>query len=116
VARFETTRNTALGPAARPVAIPHDVDDPDLPRASGIVVLPRHVRWSGPSRRYDLADRHDRALVYEQVLTEGTDDDVRRFVDVDALIELWPNLVLPPHVRRAWARWLKEHRGLTVPC
>ncbi len=116
MARFEHSRSAVLGPAARPVAIPDDVDRRDARRASGVVVLPPHVRWSGPPRRYDLAQRADRALVYEQVLTEGTDDDVRWFVDVDQLVELWSDLVLPGHVRRAWAEWLKERRGITLPC
>ena len=116
MARFEHSRSAVLGPAARPVAIPDDVDRGDARRASGVVVLPLHVRWSGPPRRYDLAQRADRALVYEQVLTEGTDDDVRWFVDVDQLVELWSDLVLPGHVRRAWAEWLKERRGITLPC
>jgi hypothetical protein len=74
------------------------------------------VRWSDPGRRYDLSDRWDRALVYEQVLTEGTDEDVRRFIDVNQLIELWLELVLPRHVRAAWARWLKERRSIFVVC
>jgi hypothetical protein len=105
-----------LGPATRPVAVPDDIDRRDVPRASGIVVLPQRVRWSGPRRRYDLANRAERTRVYEQVLAEGTDDDVRWFIDVDQLIELWGELVLPGHVRRAWAAWLEEHRGVTLPC
>jgi hypothetical protein len=60
--------------------------------------------------------RQDRVLVYEHVLAEGTDDDVRRFVDIDDLVELWPDLVLPHHVRRAWADWLLKRRGIAVPC
>lgn len=75
-----------------------------------MVELPLRVRWSGPRRRYDLDDRQDRALVYEQVLAEGTDEDVRRFIDVNQLVELWPDLVLPRHVRAAWSRWLGERR------
>ncbi len=109
-------RSAVLGPATRPVAIPDDLDRRDAPRASGVVALPLRVRWSGPPRQYDLAQRADRALVYEQVLAEGTEDDVRWFIDVDQLVELWPDLVLPGHVRRAWAAWLEEHRGVTVPC
>ena len=73
--------------------------------------------FAGAVRRGDTTLlRADRALVYEQVLTEGTDDDVRWFVDVDQLVELWSDLVLPGHVRRAWAEWLKERRGITLPC
>ena len=37
------TRNPWLGPAARPVAIPEDIDDPSVVKASGVVELPFHV-------------------------------------------------------------------------
>ena len=63
-------------------------------------------------RRYDLADRRDRARVYEQVLREGTEDDVRRYIVVDDLIDLWDDLVLPRTVSQRWAAWLLEHRGV----
>lgn len=98
------------------MAIPDDIDAPGVVKASGLVELPLRVRWSGPPRRYNLADRHDRARVYEQVLTEGTDEDVRFYVTLDDLIDLWPDLVLPHHVRRAWARWLATRRGVAVAC
>jgi hypothetical protein len=52
--------------------------------------------------------------VYEQVLREGTADDVRYFIDVDELIEMWDELVLPPAVSRAWIAWLARHRGVAV--
>jgi hypothetical protein len=57
------TRTSRLGPAARPVAVPEDLDDSSLPKASGEVELPLHIRWSGPSLIYDLNDRADRARV-----------------------------------------------------
>lgn len=53
---------------------------------------PLRVRWRGPPRRDDLADRADRARVYEQILTEGTDDDVRRYVVLAELVDLCQNL------------------------
>ena len=52
--------------------------------------------------------------MYELVLTEGTEDDVRRFVVVDELVAMWDELVLPPHVRRAWADWLAARRNIAV--
>jgi hypothetical protein len=55
-------------------------------------ICPLRVRWRGPPRRYDLADRADRARVYEQVLTEGTEDDVRPYVVLAELIDLCQNL------------------------
>ena len=103
------TRTRGLGPAARPVALPEDLDDASAPKAAGEVELPFHIRWSGPPITYDLMDRADRARVYEQVLREGTEDDVRYFVDADQLRELFDELVLPPPVRSAWADWLRRH-------
>lgn len=105
-----STRSATLGPATRPVSVPENLDDPALHKASGRVELPLHVRWSGPPIIYDLNDRVDRARVYEQVLREGTEDDVRYYVDADHLRELFDDLVLPPPVRRAWAAWLERHR------
>ena len=104
------TRTRTLGPAARPVAVPADLDNPLLPKASGRIELPPHIRWSGPPLTYDLNDRSDRARVYEQVLREGTADDVRFFVDADRLLELWDELVLPPAVREAWTGWIEGGR------
>lgn len=96
---------TELSGWARPVALPHDLES-SADKATGIVELPLHIRWSGPARRYDLDDPDDLRRVYEQVLREGTEDDVRRFVDLGRLLEVWDELVLPRHVRRAWAERL----------
>jgi hypothetical protein len=57
-----------------------------------------------------LDERADRARVYEQVLREGTADDVRYFVRADDLIAQWDGLVLPPEVREAWAGWIASPR------
>lgn len=92
----------------RPVAVPDDLAS-SMPKASGRVELPRHIRWSGPEVSYDLDDRADRARVYEQVMREGT-EDVRFYVDAGQLLELWDELVLPPAVRQAWTAWLERHR------
>lgn len=110
-----TTRTGRLGPAARPVAIPDDVDGLEVVKARGEVELPARVRWSGPPKTYDLTNRADRLRVYEQVLREGTDEDVRRFIEIDELVALWDDLVLPGHVGRAWADWLRG-LGLDVGC
>jgi hypothetical protein len=80
-----------------------------MPKASGRVELPLHIRWSGPAVTYDLNDRADRARVYEQVLREGTEADVRFYVDAGQLLELWDELVLPPAVRQAWSGWIARH-------
>ncbi len=79
-------------------------------------MLPLRVAWSDPRRRYDLDDPHDRLLVYELVMAEGSDEDVRTFIDVDTVVDSWDQLVLPRHVRRAWADWLRERRGANLSC
>jgi hypothetical protein len=105
------TRATAQVPA-----VPDDLETAAVEKASGVVELPLHIRWSGPPRSYDLSDRQQRARVYEQVLREGNEDDVRRFIRADELINLWDELVLPRHVCRAWADWLERHRGVSLSC
>lgn len=105
-----SVRTHDLGPAARPVSVPQDLDDPALGKASGRVELPLHIRWSGPPLIYDLDDRADRARVYEQVLREGTEDDVRFYIVLEELADLFDELVLPPAVREAWAERLRRRR------
>lgn len=97
-----------------PPEIPDDVDDPTVPKARGVVTLPRWINWSRSDPTYDLDDRRQRARVYEQVLREGTSDDVRYYIDVDALLDLWNELVLPPAVSRAWIDWFAQHRGVAL--
>jgi hypothetical protein len=108
-----TTRTPTLGPAARPVAVPADLNDGLALKAHGRAELPLHIRWSGPPVAYDLDDRSDRARVYEQVLREGTEDDVRFCIDADRLLELWDELVLPPPVREAWTSRIEDRRRAT---
>lgn len=103
-----TTRSPTLGPSSRPVAVPPDLDKG--PKAEGIVRLPQHIRWSGPDLTYDLDNPADRARVYEQVLREGTEDDVRFYVRPDRLLELWDTLVLPAYVRTAWGPSIRRLR------
>ena len=94
----------------RPVSIPDDMEDRSLPKAGGRVTLPRHVAWSFPYE-YDLDRRKQLRACYERVMTEGLDGDVRFYIDLDTLLEVWDELWLSPHVREAWSAWLRG-RGL----
>ena len=94
----------------RPVSIPDDMEDRSLPKASGKVRLPHHIAWSFPFG-YDLDNPKQLRNAYERVMTEGLDDDVRYYIDLDVLLDLWDELWLSPHVREAWSDWLRG-RGL----
>lgn len=109
-------RNHLLGPDSRPVSLPPPDYEPDKVRTTGLVELPFHIRWSGPALTYDLNDRRDLCRVYEQVLREGTPEDIQEFIDVDRLPGLWDDLVLPPAVRRRWTYWLQDNRHVYVRC
>ncbi len=78
---------------------------PQLPpdQALATVQLPLRLNWSDKEREYRMADRTDRARVYEAVLHEGTADDVLTYVDGTLLVDLWPELVLPRDLRAAWS-------------
>ncbi len=82
--------NVARRPTMLPRSVPDDIDVCE--KARGVVQLPHSLQWSGPRRRYDLAIPADRARVYEQVLRERTEQDLRRFIRVDALIALLGDL------------------------
>jgi hypothetical protein len=114
--RLMRTRGQLLGPAARPVALPSISYDRTRVRTEGSVTLPLHIRWSDPVVVYDLADARDVRRVYEQVLREGTVEDIQEFIDVDRLPELWEDLVLPAHVRRKWALWLRDNMRISLRC
>ena len=98
---------SALGPRRggwrRPVALPADLRELRGP-LTGVVRLPLRVYASGlgPARRFDMTDEAERIELYEIVLTEGTAEDVCRYVNREELLRVWPRLWLPPHVRQVW--------------
>lgn len=102
-----TTTVSATRLLSRPVpCIPDDLVDRTLPKASGTVTLPRHIAWSAP-RTFDFDDPSGMKLAYEVVMTEGLDEDVLFYIDLDRLLEVWDDLWLSPYVRDAWTEWLQ---------
>jgi hypothetical protein len=80
-------------------------------RALGRVRLPLRLNWSQPGREFDLTDRRQRARVYEIVLREGSGEDITSYIDGALLVDLWPDLVLPAPVRRAWQPLISSISG-----
>jgi hypothetical protein len=95
---------------AHPVVVVSDLAESDPPKASGRVRLPLRVRWSDPSMEYDLANPRHIRRVYEQVLREGTAEDVRFYIRPSVLVAIWDDLFLPSHVRDAWDGWIVAQR------
>ena len=97
--------------ACREVPTPDDIDDPGITKAAGVVELPIHIDWSyaGP---FDLDDEVQRRWLYQLVLTEGNEDDVRHYIQLDVLLEMWPRMWLSQHVVEAWQAWF-DRRGIT---
>ena len=94
----------------RPVEIPDDLGDHPAAVRTGRVTLPNHIAWSGQGE-YDLDDAQHRMRMYELVMTEGNEDDVRTYVDLEVLLGMWDTMWLAPRVREQWAASLRS-RGL----
>jgi transcriptional regulator with XRE-family HTH domain len=94
-------REAAVG-RGRAVYVPDVLPRLPLHQALGTVQLPLHLNWSQPGREFDLADRQQRARIYEIVLQEGTPQDITDYIDGALLVDLSPDLILPAEVRRAW--------------
>lgn len=52
---------------------------------------------------WDLRDRADRRRLYENLLVEGDQHMIMRWVDGALLVDVWAELVLPERIRGAWA-------------
>ena len=82
-----------------------------MPRpTTGVVRLPPWIRWSGEPLDYDLADPRHLRSVYEQVLREGSEEDVRQYIRASTLVEVWDDLFLPGYLREAWEPWIRARR------
>jgi hypothetical protein len=92
----------------RPVTVVADLDD-SAP-ISGTVRLPTRIRWSGAPVVYDLSDVRHLRSVYEQVLREGDEADIRRYVRASTLVDEWDDLFVPAYVRAAWEPWVRARR------
>jgi len=66
---------------------------------------------------WDLRDRTDRRRLYENLLAEGDQHMIMRWVDGALLVDVWIELVLPAKIRAAWEPAVEAAsagRGLSV--
>jgi len=75
---------------------------------AGEIELPRSIDW-GPAHTYDMGSEADRRIVYERVLREAAStEEVCRYVNGPALVEVWGRLWLPMRVRSSWESRLSD--------
>lgn len=88
----------------RPVLVAASLADLNGPTC-GVVELPLRLYWSAPDRTFSLDDPAERRKVYRIVVREARrPGDLAVFLDGGMLVALWPDIVLPKPVRRAWGR------------
>lgn len=92
---------------AQPFEIVQDVSTLGGP-SSGVLRLPLHLYSSGlgPGREFNIDDDAECCELYEIVLTRGTAEDLKRYINAGHFSRLWPRLWLPAHVRAAWEQQL----------
>jgi excisionase family DNA binding protein len=86
----------------------------DTGPTDAVVELPFHLYWSDDNNRFDLSKRARRRSMNQIVLTEGTAEDVRAYINRALLIDVWDELWLSPAVHEAWDIWIETHRHATV--
>jgi len=104
----------SVGPRryAKPVVVPDRLDLLTGP-VSGIVRLPRHLKWSG-NAHYDLDSPGRIVDLYRAVLNEAaTPADLHAYLNEAVLIQLWSTLWLPVPVRTAWEERFPQLRSLS---
>jgi DNA-binding XRE family transcriptional regulator len=74
----------------------------EVPGCFDTVLMPDLVGCTGQGE-WDLRDRADRRRLYENVMVEGDQHMIMRWVDGALLVDVWAELVLPEKIRAAWA-------------
>ncbi|MHB0988062.1 MAG: hypothetical protein ACYC3P_05260 [Bellilinea sp.] len=59
----------------------------------------------------DVADPFQRRWLLQQVLTHGSEGDIRCVVDVDEVAQEIDHLKLPADIERLWRTFLKSRHG-----
>ena len=94
----------------KPYAFPASLQELHGPEA-GEIELPLHILWSPGSKIESLDTTTGRSRAYQAVLSEGSAEDICRFVNSDALIGIWPDLDLPIQVAKGWEARFPELHG-----
>lgn len=75
----------------------------ELPDCFATLEIPDLIN-DGPMREWDMRDREQRKVVYEQLIRRGLPQQMIRWMDGALLVDVWDELHLPDPVREAW-KW-----------
>lgn len=85
----------------KPYFAPASLDQLEGPRG-GVIAMLDSVLWSPGGGEVDLDVPGGAYLVYQALLYEGTVEVQERLLNGVRLVEWWPRLRLPAHVRALW--------------
>jgi hypothetical protein len=92
---------------AKPVVVPDRLELLGGP-VTGVVSLPRHLKWSG-NPHYDLGQPGRVADLYRAVINEAAvPTDLHTYLERDTLLRLWPTMWLPIAIRNEWEAHFPE--------
>lgn len=77
-----------ISPTVEPLTPPGDALRHETGPVDEVVELPFHLYWSDDNNRFDLSKRARLRSMYQIVLTEGTADDVRTYINRALLIDV----------------------------
>jgi transcriptional regulator with XRE-family HTH domain len=88
-------------PGLKPFHYPNRLWRVEVPGCFDIVRMPDMVGRTDQGE-WNLRDRSDRPRLYENLLVEGDQHMIMRWVDGALLVDVWTELVLPAKIRAAW--------------
>jgi DNA-binding XRE family transcriptional regulator len=91
----------AFLPGLRAFRYPDRLWRVEVPGCFNTVLMPDLVGHTGQGE-WDLRDRADRRRLYENLMAEGDQQMMMRWVDGALLVDVWSELVLPEKIRAAW--------------
>src|SRR5260370_22880104 len=88
--------------ARRAVVVPASLADLHGP-VDGLIELPQRLFWSAAEHMFDLSVADRLLEMYEAVFDAArTEADLTEYLNRETLARVWPELALPPRIRRAW--------------
>ena len=94
----------------KPFDVPETLDELKGPK-DGVIEVPHSILWAPGGTSVDLSEPGAVAMVYQAAISEGSASEQAALLNRDRLVEVWPDLMLPPRARELWAKKFPELRA-----